>query len=246
MRKYLQTAIVAAAIAVLPTAAHAMRTASIVSFTANQAGPNLTYTNNGAAGWTLTTGTPKNVLVSLEDFDGGFLSGVAATMNFTGTGTSFAVNTAGNLWTQAFTGGTVSFTAINAVTIGARSIAAGGNILTLSFTGGDLSALVPGTSGNALVSIPGDGFSNVSSDFIDFPPVTLTDFSISLGNVSPGFSLGTGGLGTQSNARFSNFTARGSGDFTATVPEPQTWAMLVLGFGLVGFARRRQQRTVAA
>jgi hypothetical protein len=33
---------------------------------------------------------------------------------------------------------------------------------------------------------------------------------------------------------------------TATVPEPATWALLVLGFGLVGFARRRQVRTVAA
>ncbi len=246
MRKYLQTAIVAAAIAVMPSAAHAMRTASIVSFTANQSGPNLTYTDNGSSGWTLTTATPKNVLVSLEDFDGNFVSGVAAQLSFTGTGTGFAMNTAGNLWTQMFTGGSVSFTAVNAVTIGSRSIAAGGNILTLNFSGGDLSAAVPGTSGNALVSIPGDGFSNVSSGFIDFPPVTLTDFSISLGNVSPGFSIGSGGLGTQSNARFTNFTARGSGDFTAAVPEPQTWAMLVLGFGLVGFARRRQLRTIAA
>lgn len=32
----------------------------------------------------------------------------------------------------------------------------------------------------------------------------------------------------------------------ATVPEPQTWAMLVLGFGLVGFAARRRTVVVAA
>lgn len=30
------------------------------------------------------------------------------------------------------------------------------------------------------------------------------------------------------------------------VPEPATWAMLLVGFGLVGFARRRQVRAVAA
>ena len=33
---------------------------------------------------------------------------------------------------------------------------------------------------------------------------------------------------------------------TATVPEPATWAMLVVGFGLVGFARRRRTAVVAA
>jgi hypothetical protein len=32
----------------------------------------------------------------------------------------------------------------------------------------------------------------------------------------------------------------------AVVPEPATWAMMVLGFGLVGFARRRAGKTVRA
>jgi hypothetical protein len=63
--------------------------------------------------------------------------------------------------------------------------------------------------------------------------------------VVPGFTFTPGGLGSQANARFQNFNARGSGDFTATVPEPSTWAMLLLGFGLVGFARRRQVAAAA-
>ena len=39
-----------------------------------------------------------------------------------------------------------------------------------------------------------------------------------------------------------------SGDLTATVsvPEPATWAMMVAGFGLVGFSVRRRRTTVAA
>jgi hypothetical protein len=241
MGSLMKSAIAAAALAMMPMAAQATTPVSILSFTANQSGSNLTYTNNGAAGWSLTTVTPKNVLVTLEDFSGGFISGVSAKMSFTGTGNGAAVNTAANLWSQAFTGGTVTFTAASAFVLGSTAYAAGSNILSLTFTGGELSALVPGTSGNALVSIPGDGFSNVTSDFLSFPPAFLTDFSISLGNVSPGFQIGTGGLGTQAGARFTNFTARGSGDFTAAmVPEPGTWAMLLLGFGLVGFARRRQ------
>ena len=247
MNMYLKTAIAAAALTLMPLAAQATTTVLIVSFTANQRGPNLTYKDNGAAGWSLSTVTPKNVLVTLEDFTGGFVSGKAAKLTFTGTGTSFAVDNGNALFSQTFNGGTVSFKAVSAFTIGATTIAAGGNILTLSFAGGELSAVVPGTSGSAQVSIPNSSFSFVSSDFLSFPPITLTDFSISLANVIPGFRLGgAGGLGAQANARFSNFTARGSGDFTATVPEPQTWALLLIGFGLVGFARRRQVRLAAA
>lgn len=247
MSMFLKSAIAAAALAFMPVATQAAQSVSIVSFTANQSGPTFTYTDNGVAGWTLTTGTPKNVLVTLEGFDGSFLSGIASRLTFTGSGTSFAQNTAANLWSQAFTGGTVTFTSVGAFSFGSTNYAANTNILTLNFSGGEMSALVPGTSGNALVSIPGDGFSGVTSDIFGFPPAFLTDFSITLANVIPGFSIGQGGLGIQSNARFTNFTARGSGDFTAAmVPEPGTWAMLLVGFGMVGFAARRRQAAVAA
>jgi hypothetical protein len=243
---FLKTAIAATALALMPVAAQAAPTVSIVSFTANQAGPNLTYADNGVAGWTLSTGTPKNVLVTLEDFDGGFISGVAAQMSFLGTGTSFAVNNSGNIWSQAFAGGTVSFTNTAAFELSGTTYAAGSNILSLSFTGGEMTATVPGTAGNALVSIPGDGFLNVTSDFLAFPPTQLTDFSISLANVIPGFCIGDCGIGGQQSVRFQNFTARGSGDFTATIPEPGTWLMLLVGFGMVGFAARRRQVAAAA
>lgn len=246
MRMFLKSAIAVAALALTSVAAQATTTLTVVSFTAAQRNNNMTYTNNGAAGWTLSTVTPKQVLVTLEDPAGGFVSGAKALWSFTGTGTSYAVNTSGNDWSQDFTGGTISFKAVNAITIGAKTIAAGGNILSLTFTGGDLMGTVPGTTGSAQVSIPSGGFVTVSSDFLDIPPVKLTDFSISLSNVIPGFTFGQGGLGTLDGGRFSNFTARASGDFTATVPEPGTWAMLLLGFGLVGFARRRQASAVAA
>ncbi len=41
-------------------------------------------------------------------------------------------------------------------------------------------------------------------------------------------------------------TLRFSANLPTTVPEPASWAMLVLGFGLVGAVRRRRQPAVAA
>ena len=246
MSKFLKTAIATAALALMPMAAQAAPTVSIVSFTANQAGPNLTYTDNGVAGWNLSTNGAKKVLVTLEDFDGNFVSGIQADFSFLGTGTSFAVNTAGDLWSQHFDGGSASFISTSAFSLGSTNYAAGTNILSLDFIRGEMSARVNGTSGNALASIPIDAFANVSSDFLSFPPTQLTDFSITLANVIPGFCIGSCGIGGQAAVRFQNFTARGSGDFTATVPEPSTWAMLLLGFGMVGFAARRRQVAAAA
>jgi hypothetical protein len=54
-----------------------------------------------------------------------------------------------------------------------------------------------------------------------------------------------------------NCYADNGGGFTATlalatglpaggVPEPGTWAMMLLGFGAIGFALRRQTQTLAA
>ncbi len=246
MSKFLKSAITAAALVLMPMAAQAT-TLTVVSFTGAGGGNNLTYNNSGAPGWSLKTVTPKNVSVTLEDFSGNFVAGVAAKWSFTGTGTSFAVNTSGNQWSQAFTGGTLSFTSSVPFTLGSTVYTTGSNVLTLTFAGGELSGTVGATTGSAQVSIPGDSFTAVTSDFLSFPPTTLTDFSISLSNVTPRFAFGgAGGLGTQTNGRFNNFTARGSGDFTGSaVPEPATWLMLVLGFGLVGFARRRQVRVAA-
>lgn len=49
-----------------------------------------------------------------------------------------------------------------------------------------------------------------------------------------------------------NYTARGSGSYggqlsfqpTAAVPEPGTWAFMLLGFGAIGFAMRRRKEQV--
>jgi hypothetical protein len=57
------------------------------------------------------------------------------------------------------------------------------------------------------------------------------------------FSFGAGVLALNNDP---GATRYGAGSFTASVPEPTSWAMLLAGFGLVGFAARRRRITVAA
>lgn len=60
----------------------------------------------------------------------------------------------------------------------------------------------------------------------------LSSFTVTM--TSPGYS----GYAALDNV---NFT-----DFTAAVPEPSTWAMMLLGFAGIGFAAYRRKRTVIA
>jgi hypothetical protein len=56
------------------------------------------------------------------------------------------------------------------------------------------------------------------------------------------FSIDFGGTANQSG--FDNITFGSARP--GVIPEPATWAMLIAGFGLVGFAMRRRQRAVLA
>ena len=66
--------------------------------------------------------------------------------------------------------------------------------------------------------------------------------SLSFTDVSPSAAIvpGTGTL--------RSFTSDVSGDFSSTVPEPSTWAMMLLGFaglGYVGFRKARARSAIS-
>ena len=86
------------------------------------------------------------------------------------------------------------------------------------------------TSAEFLVDLSGTdwNFFNVTAQ-LD-PTKTLTGFSI-FGN----------GTGDNPVTRADDFTID-----VPSVPEPATWAMMILGFGLTGFAMRRRRRVSAA
>ena len=69
-------------------------------------------------------------------------------------------------------------------------------------------------------------------------PITFNSFNGKLTALGTRYANGPGGQATIPDA---GLTRYGAGTFTAvTVPEPATWALLLSGFGMIGFAMRRR------
>lgn len=76
-------------------------------------------------------------------------------------------------------------------------------------------------------------------DNIGVPAAGSTGFNGPLGPGTYTFWVQEASPGSPVRYRF-NFLV---GNFVGEVPEPSTWAMLLLGFGAVGYAMRRRRRT---
>jgi hypothetical protein len=141
--------------------------------------------------------------------------------------------------------GTFSFLTKQALTINGETYAAGSNLLSGQFGGANIAGVVASSSGSVFAATEGGDSLTFTSDFVYFRDMYNADFSFALTSVNPLFSRS--GIGT-----LGSFRSVISGQFSAdppprtVVPEPETWAMLVLGFGLVGVAARRRRQTVLA
>jgi hypothetical protein len=124
--------------------------------------------------------------------------------------------------------GTISFTRVTD----------GANLLTLAFTG----ATLAGSGGaGALFGSQPSGTVTYSSDFVDFTGQTAGDFSLGFSGITPGFST-TVAWSADAVGTFASDSANIPGG--GGVPEPATWAMMIVGFGGVG-ALLRRRRTLA-
>ncbi len=109
------------------------------------------------------------------------------------------------------------------------------NLLTATFTEATLNVDLGATpSGSFFATNP---FQTVSyaSDVFDVASVIEADFALGFSSITTAFFV-TRGVGTA-------FQANVVGTFAAAVPEPATWAMMIAGFGMVGFAARRRRAT---
>ncbi|MFL5296277.1 MAG: PEPxxWA-CTERM sorting domain-containing protein [Phenylobacterium sp.] len=221
--------LLAGATAALALAAASSAGAITTFATYTQVDPSLkpfTWTATTSGGGTLTA---SNVAVTLNIAGFGTQS---ALFNFTGTipnGNPAVIDGGGTSLIETGLNGSFSF--FNGAT----------NLLSGSFTNGLLS--VEGTSGNARAStVTGDSITYTSSLV---PAATLgapRDFSFALTGATPSASQTTGGA-------IGSFVATGSGNFSATpvarVPEPASWALMIVGFGGMGAALRRRRTKVA-
>ncbi|HEX7948157.1 MAG TPA: PEPxxWA-CTERM sorting domain-containing protein [Phenylobacterium sp.] len=110
------------------------------------------------------------------------------------------------------------------------------NLLSGTFNQGLLSGDAGGSTGDvgSSTSLAGH-LVNFTSDYIDFTLVTWKDFDFGLEAISPALTASPG-------QALDSFQAASSGSFGAAVPEPATWAMMILGFGGIGSLLRSRRR----
>ena len=156
-------------------------------------------------------------------------------------------------FTQPGLKGSFSFLTTSAISVGVPSFVPhvyplGSNLLSGTFNPATVSGSGTGGSGSAsnqsaMTTI------TFTSDFLDFTPTVQRDLAFALTAILPS-------LGKDSNGALKSFRAVIGGQFSsdpapvinglAIVPEPASWALMVGGFGLVGFAARRRSRVAVA
>jgi PEP-CTERM motif len=168
----------------------------------------------------------SSTLVDITAIDAPISVPITATLAFTASSVGPAIIVSGNI-VEAFSG---SF-----------SITGGGN----NYLSGTFDDSVFGGGSSLTLTAsndqPGETVTFTSSVI---PVIDLADnrgVSFSFTDVSPPAST----VGSGASRTLAPFAADISGDFSATVPEPATWAMLGLGFagmGLLGLIRRKGSR----
>ncbi len=149
--------------------------------------------------------------------------------------------------------GIFSFMSSTPIMVGGTLYAAGHNLLSGSFTQRAISGADHLTTAD-FGTLAGPGASTLfSSDFLDFSGTTNSGFKLPLTSLVSKLNNVNQGVNFTSGHALRSFRAGVGGIFVSdpmplfnAVPEPQVWAMLVIGFGLVGVQIRRRRGAVIA
>ncbi|WP_188764134.1 PEPxxWA-CTERM sorting domain-containing protein [Sandarakinorhabdus glacialis] len=181
-----------------------------------------------------------------------FITNISALYTLDATIAPFSPVSSTGAFTQAGLSANFSFVTTQDITISGPGYittfyAAGSNLLSGSFSGGSILGNINGTSGASFASGTNGSTISYTSDFLTFAPDALLDRAQALTAVTSRFARTTNGaLRTFKAVASGQFSSDPAPEVNATVPEPGIWAMLVTGFGLVGFSMRRRSRVPAA
>ncbi len=251
-RTRLSLAMAGAAAAMMSLApAHAADLMKFADFSQDPNGSsiNVRWVNANTGGSLFTIAAPGSLVAGAAkvkfNFDLPSLSGLSNlsadySLNVTAAAGNPVANVGASL-DQPGLKGTFSFIYTGPTTVlNGHAISNGANLLTATFfDGGDITGKKNGTAGSIFASTESGSSITYSSDFIDFTGSTVRDLSYTLNAVKPGFGFTAG-------KALNGFTAAETGEFAYTaVPEPATWAISILGFGLLGATVRRRRQAAA-
>ena len=187
-------------------------------------------------------GNRMDILAALGQLSASF------TLNVTAADGSVAGAFGRNLY-QPLTSGTFSFiyTGLTPLVVAHTTYRTGANLLSaIVISHGGITGTLRGSSGSVNVSTTAGDSITYTSDFLNFGSTVDQDFAVSLSSATPP-------LGVVGGQSLNTFFATAAGTFstdpvplpTAVIPEPATWGLLVVGFGLVGLQGRRRSRSTS-
>ena len=169
---------------------------------------------------------------------------VVANLTWTSSSTTAAESAFGQAIQQGV-GGQFVITSTAPITLDGKTFAAGSVLLSGSFSGGTLAGGQGTTSGGFDVANGSGGTLTFTSDFLKFAPTANLGSALNFTSGTTVSGQGLGSLDYGSDA-LESFKMDAGGSFSsvpeplAGVPEPASWAMLLLGMGLIGGVLRRR------
>jgi hypothetical protein len=220
--------------------------------TSSAANLNWTLSSNLTSGTLATTGFGASAKTSFDFLTTGLsaLGNLPATftLNATTASNDPAVTGLGQIAEQNLSG-TFSFiySGLTPLIVGSHTFTTGANLLSGTFTGAEIVGPNNGSTGSIQDAILSGGTVTFTSAFEKFSATGDKGLSLELTSVLPF-------LGAAEDDALNSFTAVSTGSFAsdiasgggAGVPEPATWAVMLIGFGGIGAAiRRGRAKTLA-
>lgn len=144
--------------------------------------------------------------------------------------------------------GTFSFIYVGStpLIVNGHSFTQGADLLSGVFSGAAISGFSGAEAGGVSIATGSGGVITYSSDFLTFTPGVASSFGLSVTSAAPPLTVTPG-------KALDSFEAVSIGSFqgdritgVGAVPEPATWAMLILGMGAIGAVLRRRSELAFA